>query len=80
MEERRKAQRHKTLKGGTLFCEGVGSIECVIRNLSDIGANIEVSGATMPRDTFSLIIRPETIKRTCQVVWREGRRLGVKFV
>ncbi|MBV9556227.1 MAG: PilZ domain-containing protein [Pseudolabrys sp.] len=80
MEERRQYPRHKVLKGGMVFCDGVGSIDCVVRNLSDFGACIEFSGATRPADTFDIIIKPETHRRTCQAIWRKDNRIGVRFI
>ena len=39
MTERRRILRKRTLKGGTIIYGTVADIDCVIRNLSDIGAS-----------------------------------------
>jgi hypothetical protein len=55
------------------------SVDCIIRNMSDTGACLEVeTPAGIPND-FTLLIRPEIIKRSCHVVWRKERRIGVRF-
>jgi hypothetical protein len=47
--------------------------------MSDTGAALEVESPVGIPDDFSLLIRPEILKRRCQVVWRKERRIGVRF-
>ena len=79
MEERRKSQRLRTLRGGSILIGKLAPIECIIRNMSGEGANLEVSPRLIP-DAFTLLIKREMLKRPCVVVWRSGRRVGVRFV
>jgi hypothetical protein len=79
MEERRKVPRQRTFKGGTIGLDQGGSVECVVRNLSGIGACLETARASTLPNRFPLIIKPETIKRSCEVVWRSESRVGVQF-
>jgi PilZ domain len=75
----RNSTRRRTFKGGSIsFSHGV--YECLIRNLSDSGACLEVEHPTAIPDSFTLIIKPECLKRGCEVAWREPRRIGVRFV
>jgi hypothetical protein len=46
--------------------------------MSATGATIEINSVGIP-DDFTLLIRPEIIKRHCHVVWRSEHRLGVRF-
>ena len=80
MEERRSTPRHRTLKGGSIIFGLAAGVDCVIRNLSDKGASLEVESPVGIPDDFSLLIRPETIKRNCRVKWRSANRIGVHFV
>jgi hypothetical protein len=57
----------------------VASIDCIIRNMSDSGASLEVENPAGIPDDVTLLIRPEIVKRNCRVVWRRGRRIGVAF-
>jgi PilZ domain len=76
--ERRRAQRHRTLKAGKIIlAHGASVIDCTIRNLSNEGAALAVDGAaTLPAE-FDLQFDGET--RHCTVAWRRVDRLGVKF-
>ena len=79
MTESRISPRQRTFKGGSISLpEGI--IQCVIRNLSATGANIEVAVPISLPDTFALIIKPEIITRTCKVAWRSRQRIGVQFI
>jgi hypothetical protein len=77
--DRRREPRKRVFKGGSISFGTVSGIGCVIRNLSSHGALIELSmKADLPNE-FLLIIKPEMLTRTCQVVWRSENMLGVKF-
>lgn len=78
MEEKRVSQRKRMLKAGTIEFHG-GGIDCVIRNLSDNGAALEVESVVGIPPEFTLVVRAENFSRKCRVVRREQKRLGVKF-
>jgi hypothetical protein len=80
MAEKRLSPRLRTIKGGTIMFGAAAAIDCIIRNMSDTGASLEVEGPTGIPDDFTLLIRPEIIKRSCHVVWRTDRRIGVRFL
>jgi hypothetical protein len=79
MAEKRRSPRLRTLKGGTIMFGSAASVDCIIRNMSDTGASLEVENPAGIPDEFTLLIRPEIIKRSCHVVWRTERRIGVRF-
>lgn len=79
MEEKRESSRHRTFKGGTISFDR-GLVDCTVRNLSDTGALLEIGSPIGIPDQFILIIKPETIRRSCEVKWRSERSIGVKFV
>jgi hypothetical protein len=76
----RASQRVRTFKGGSIRFDLVTGLECLIRNLSESGAMVEVKGMTTVPDQFTLIIKPEIIRRLCVVEWRVGQRIGVTFI
>jgi hypothetical protein len=47
--------------------------------MSETGAALETEAVDVVPDAFTLIIKPEFIKRRCSVAWRAGRRMGVHF-
>ena len=80
MADRRSAQRHRTLKGGRIVAERLPDRYCLIRNLSDTGACLEIDSSLVPVDGFNLVIKPENLIRICRVAWRTPRNIGVRFV
>lgn len=78
LTDRRGSPRRKILKNGRTYWLNGDSIECSVRNLSETGAQLEVCGP-IP-STFGLVIDCDHYRRTCHVVWRDGGRVGVRFV
>jgi hypothetical protein len=78
--ERRRIPRHRTLKAGHIAFNRAGTIDCRVRNLSQIGACLEVVSQVGIPDEFTLLIEYDHLKRRCRVVWRNPRQLGVEFV
>jgi hypothetical protein len=79
MEERRKAQRHRTLKAGTINFNRAGGVECRVRNLSPAGACLEVANQIGIPNDFVLMVETDHMKAPCHVIWRTATRLGVAF-
>jgi hypothetical protein len=80
MTEHRKRPRLRTLKGGSIMFGTAAAIECIVRNMSDNGAALEVESPVGIPDDFTLLIKPEMIKRQCRVAWRSAKRIGVRFI
>lgn len=78
--ERRRTRRHKTLKGGLILYGVAPAVACVIRNLSEIGACLELDNVGLIPDQFAILVKPEDIKRNCQTIWRANKRMGIQFV
>jgi hypothetical protein len=79
MDESRRAQRLRTFKGGSILFGTAPAIDCVIRNMSETGALLAVESPVGIPDEFTLLIKPELIKRACRVAWRKADRIGVHF-
>ena len=78
--ERRRAQRHRTLKAGHIAFNRAGTIDCRVRNLSTQGACLEVQSQVGIPDEFTLFVEYDHLKRRCRVVWRNPKQLGVEFM
>jgi PilZ domain-containing protein len=79
MTEKRSTPRQRTLKGGRIvFNNARSTFDCVIRNLSDKGARLEVASVIGMPDSFDLML-PDGTKRACQVIWRKPKEIGVAF-
>jgi len=79
MKERRKLSRHRTFKAGSIAFNRAGGIDCRVRNLSAIGACLEVASQIGIPDDFILVVETEHLKQHCHVIWRTDGRLGVAF-
>lgn len=80
MQERRRVLRHRTLKAGSIAFNRAGAIDCRVRNLSNIGACLEVTSQVGIPDDFTLVVETDHIKTPCHVIWRTPTRLGVEFI
>ena len=76
-DDHRIAPRHRVLKAGTI--EFGGGIDCVVRNISDTGAALEVTSPVGIPERFTLVIAQEHVTRPCRVMWRKEKRIGVAF-
>jgi len=80
MDERRRSSRRRAYLGARASCEQLGTSDaCVVRNLSEGGAQLVLSGSTLMPDAFDLALRDSGEARRVRVVWRDGRRLGVAY-
>jgi hypothetical protein len=77
-DEKRRTERRRILKAGSITFGG-SAIDCVVRNLSDAGAALEVASPVGIPDKFILIHGADRDQRSCTVVWRSKHRIGVAF-
>lgn len=80
MGEQRRSPRQRAYKGGTISFGTYPSVGCIIRNLSTTGACLEVQSTANIPNHFTLLIKPELLKRSCQVAWSDNQKIGVHFV
>jgi PilZ domain len=79
MEERRKVQRGRTLKAGSIVFNSAAGIDCRVRNMSASGACLEVTSQVGVPNDFVLVVGYDRFKQACHVIWRSDTRLGVEF-
>jgi hypothetical protein len=78
MKEARKTSRRRSLDPA-LIRFGDASASCVVRNLSEAGAALDIGAQVGIPDQFTLIVVPKKKIYSCSVVWRKARRIGVAF-
>lgn len=79
-DNRRLETRKNAFRFGSLQFDGLPSeVDCLVWDESEGGAMIEVSTPEPIPDRLTLTTGPHRRPRTCSVVRREGRRLGVVF-
>lgn len=78
LDNLRAAPRRRLLKSGIIEFNG-GTIDCVIRNMSDTGAALDVASPVGIPSEFNLLQSGTRSHQRCRVVWRKERRIGVAF-
>jgi PilZ domain len=80
MTERRALARHKTfIKGRIYFNNRLSSVDCIVRDLADIGARLEIpENVTLP-DSFELYLPTKDEHFQARVKWRKGNNLGIAW-
>ena len=77
----RLSPRRRVLKAGIAASNDRHlTTPCTVRDLSATGARLRIEGSRTVPDTFELIIELDGLEANCQVVWRKGGEVGVKFV
>ena len=66
LENNRAAPRHRVLKSGSIDFNG-GVIDCVVRNISETGAALEVASPLGIPETFNLVISGDHSSRPCRL-------------
>jgi hypothetical protein len=80
-DERRYAPRRRVLKAAVAAFNGrFCTVSCTVRDLSDTGARLRCDGSVNVPDTFELIIELDGFEAACEVAWRKGSDLGVRFL
>jgi hypothetical protein len=74
----RKIVRRRVMKTGKIHF-GKKHEVCAVRDISSVGALIELTRAADVPDRFTLILEMESASRLCSVVWRRDRQLGIRF-
>jgi hypothetical protein len=78
MIEKRRSQRFRVLKGGSIAFEG-NNVACTVRNISDGGAALDLTNTTGVPPSFTLVIASKHLVRRCRPVWVTEKRVGVAF-
>jgi hypothetical protein len=81
MQDRRQSARDKVIYGGIAeIDEGGGSRECVVRNISEKGANLEFSNVIkLPKEQMSLTIARKGRSFLAKIIWWRDNFVGVAF-
>jgi len=78
MEERRSTPRQRVFKAGSIEFDGA-AVDCTIRNISSVGAQIDVASPLGIPHEVILNIPTRHERRHCHIIWRGQKRIGVVF-
>ena len=76
--ERRANIRNRVLKAGTIEFDG-GAVNCMVRNMTDLGAMLDVVSAIGIPDRFTLALQTDRLRKYCRTVWWNEKRIGAAF-
>lgn len=81
VERRVKGRRRSLMQGRICYGpQAAISLPCVIRNLGESGAMLEVPADQVLPARFALIHVSEGVAYDVQLTWREAARVGVAFL
>jgi hypothetical protein len=79
--KKREARKSLCQPGWITLDGGFAARPCVVQDISTMGAKITVDDSNILSGRLRLAFaRDARTGRTCQVVWRRDKSLGVKFV
>lgn len=79
IELRRDVRKRTFLKGRIIFNGGNSTMDCLIRDMSESGARLELSEtATLP-DVFDLYIPSKDATQRVSLCWRRAGDVGINF-
>jgi hypothetical protein len=80
MIERRALVRHRTfIKGRIYFNNRLCSMDCIVRDVTEKGARLQISESVALPDTFELYLPNKDEHFRAQAQWRRGDQLGVSW-
>jgi hypothetical protein len=79
--KRKRSPRKVRDHGAWITFDGdIRSYECRVLDVSAGGAKLLVDVDALVGSSFKLSVAPHSlVRKPCEVVWRRGRQLGVKF-
>jgi hypothetical protein len=80
MQERRNSSRSRVLKAAKLVLGTASVIDCVVCNVTNTGARIEIANTVELPEGLGLSFDGGFSIRPCRIVWRTVTETGVEFV
>ncbi|MCJ2127002.1 PilZ domain-containing protein [Methylobacterium sp. J-077] len=78
-DQRRETRQRVFLKGRIVFNNGSSSFDCLVRDLSSLGARLILSDATTLPQVFDLYIPQKDRTYRASLCWRREDGIGVVF-
>jgi hypothetical protein len=80
MQDRRQSVRDKVLYGGVAEINERGStMDCVVRNISERGACVELDQAAKLPEAMNLTIARRGRSFLAKLIWRQANKVGLAF-
>ncbi|MBR0692841.1 PilZ domain-containing protein [Bradyrhizobium lablabi] len=80
MQDRRHDVRDKVLYGGVAEINERGStMDCVVRNISDHGACVEIDSTAKLPEQMTLAVARKGRSFLVRLIWRQANKVGLAF-
>jgi hypothetical protein len=79
MQDSRKFTRTRVLKGAKILLDESAVIDCVVQDLTNRGAGLQVPNACGLPETLDLTLDHGHSIRPSRLVWRKLNKAGVEF-
>jgi PilZ domain len=80
MQDRRQGIREKVFLGGVAeFNQRGSTMDCVVRNINERGACVEIDEAARLPESMSLNIPRKGRSFLAKMIWRHANRVGLAF-
>jgi hypothetical protein len=79
MSERRRNQRSRVLKGAKIVVGATSLLDCVVRNLTNDGARVEIPNTVNLPEDVAITFDGGRTCRPCRVAWRTLNETGLEF-
>ncbi len=80
MAERRQYPRLRVLKGAKIVLGTTSLFDCVVRNLTNTGARVEIPSSVDLPDVAAITFDGGRTCRPCRLAWRSLNEAGVQFL
>ena len=81
LTKKREARKSLRQPGWNTLEGGFAARQCVVQNVSAAGAKVTIDDPnTLPAKLKLAFTRDARTGRNCEVVWRRGKSVGIKFV
>jgi hypothetical protein len=78
--QRRSPRIRSLIAARIIYNNDASTLDCVIRNISEDGAKLQLSGGAAIPIEFSLLIIKKEVTRQARITWRSGEEIGVEFL
>lgn len=78
-ELRRNARVRTLFAGRIVFHDGVYSCDCIVRELSEGGARVEIPASRLIPRRFYFLSSKEDVAYDCELIWRTRMMAGFRF-
>ena len=80
LKVKRQQVRRRRHQSAWITLDGAANCKCQVEDVSRNGAKITLDRAVEVGKLFDIAFVPRAAGRRCEVVWRRGNTLGIRFV